>query len=296
MELAFFLEVVIGGLLKGVMYSLVALGFVLIFKASGVFNFAQGAMVLVAAMFLAGLQQDMGVSLWIGVPVTLAIMVLLAYVVERTVLRPLVNQEPITLFMASIGIFFAITGIAELIWGSRARSLDTGIPSEPIFIGDILVQGYDAVAAVIGGIVVIVLAFVSQKTRLGWTLRAVADDHQAAQSVGIRLNRVWVLVWSIAGMVAVVAGLVWGGVLSVQPSLVDVALKALPVLLLGGLTSIPGAIIGGLIIGAGESLAEVYLGPVIGRGIDNWFAYAIAMTFMLFRPQGLFGEKLIERV
>ncbi|MCC5810295.1 MAG: branched-chain amino acid ABC transporter permease [Ectothiorhodospiraceae bacterium] len=294
--MAFFIEVLVGGLLAGIMYSLVALGFVLIFKASGVFNFAQAAMVLFAAMFIAGMYGDWGVPFWIAIPATIVLMIGVAWGIERVVLRPLVNQEPIIMFMSTIGIFFALIGIAEIFWGSRSRTLDVGIPSDPIFVGDMLFQMYDLITAGIVAVLVVLLVIFSQKTRMGRVLRAVADDHQAAQSVGIKLNTVWVVVWSISGVVAVVAGIVWGGALGVQPVMVDVAFKALPVLLLGGLTSIPGAIIAGLIIGAGEALAEVYLGPIIGGGIDNWFAYIIAMAFMVWRPEGLFGEKIIERI
>ncbi|AFT69438.1 ABC transporter permease protein [Alloalcanivorax dieselolei B5] len=292
----FFLEVLIGGLLAGVMYALVALGFVLIFKASGIFNFAQAAMVLFAAMFMGGMHNDWGLPYWLAIPITLVIMIGVAWVIERVVLRPMVNQEPIILFMSTIGIFFALIGFAEIFWGSRSRTLDVGIPSDPIFLGDLLLQSYDLITAAIVAALVVGLVLFSQKTRMGRVLRAVADDHQAAQSVGIKLSTVWVVVWSIAGLVAVVAGIVWGGALGVQPVMVDVAFKALPVLLLGGLTSIPGAIVAGLIIGAGEALAEVYLGPIIGGGIDSWFAYIIAMAFMVWRPEGLFGEKIIERI
>ncbi|WP_290649548.1 branched-chain amino acid ABC transporter permease [Aquisalimonas sp.] len=295
-ELSFFLEVLVGGLLAGMMYSLVALGFVLIFKASGIFNFAQAAMVLFAAMFIAGMHQRYGVPFWLAIPLTIVLMIGVAWIIERVVLRPLVNQEPIIMFMSTIGIFFALIGFAEMIWGSRSRSLDIGIPQDPIFVGDMLFQSYDLVAGGIALVLVLLLALFAQRTRMGRVLRAVADDHQAAQAVGIRLSTVWVVVWSIAGFVAVVAGVVWGGNLGVQPVMVDVAFKALPVLLLGGLTSIHGAIIAGLIIGAGESLAEVYLGPIIGGGIDNWFAYVIAMAFMVYRPEGMFGEKIIERI
>ncbi|WP_217351379.1 branched-chain amino acid ABC transporter permease [Aquisalimonas sp. 2447] len=295
-ELQYFIEVLVGGLLAGSMYSLVALGFVLIFKASGIFNFAQAAMVLFAAMFIAGMNQRYGVPFWLGIPITIVLMIGVAWIIERVVLRPLVNQEPIIMFMSTIGIFFALIGFAEIIWGSRSRSLDIGIPTDPIFVGDMLFQSYDLVSGIIAIVLVLLLALFAQRTRMGRVLRAVADDHQAAQSIGIRLNTVWVVVWAIAGFVAVVAGVVWGGNLGVQPVMVDVAFKALPVLLLGGLTSIPGAIIAGLIIGAGEALAEVYLGPIIGGGIDNWFAYVIAMAFMVYRPEGMFGEKIIERI
>jgi branched-chain amino acid transport system permease protein len=293
---AFFFEVLIGGLMAGVMYSLVALGFVLIFKASGVFNFAQGAMVLFAGLFFVGFT-EIGVPIWLALIMTVAVMVLLAGVIERLVLRHLVNQEGIILFMATIGVSFFLDGFGQLIWGSNVRQLDVGIPTDPIFLmdGDILIQSFDLWAALVAGTLLAALV-IFQKTRTGRALRAVADDHQAAQSVGIPLNVIWIIVWAIAGLVALVAGVMWGSKLGVQPAIVSLALKALPVLILGGFTSIPGAIIGGLIIGAGEKLAEVFIGPVLGGGIENWFAYVLALGFLLIRPQGLFGEKLIERV
>lgn len=294
--MAFFFEVLIGGLMAGVMYSLVALGFVLIFKASGVFNFAQGAMVLFAGLFFVGFT-ELGVPIWLALLLTVAVMVLLAGVIERLVLRHLVNQEGIILFMATIGVSFFLDGFGQTIWGSNVKQLDIGIPTDPIFLmdGDILIQSFDLWAALVAGTLLASLV-VFQKTRTGRALRAVADDHQAAQSVGIPLNVIWIIVWAIAGLVALVAGVMWGSKLGVQPAIVSLALKALPVLILGGFTSIPGAIIGGLIIGAGEKLAEVYIGPFVGGGIENWFAYVLALGFLLIRPQGLFGEKLIERV
>lgn len=294
--MAFFLEVLVGGLMAGVMYSLVALGFVLIFKASGVFNFAQGAMVLFAGLFFVGFM-ELGVPMLVSLLLTIAVMVLLAGVIERLVLRHLVNQEGIILFMATIGVSFFLDGFGQTIWGSNVRQLDIGIPTDPIFLmdGDILIQSFDLWAALVAGTLLAALV-VFQKTRIGRALRAVADDHQAAQSVGIPLNVIWIIVWAIAGLVALVAGVMWGSKLGVQPAIVSLALKALPVLILGGFTSIPGAIIGGLIIGAGEKLAEVYIGPLFGGGIENWFAYVLALGFLLIRPQGLFGEKIIERV
>ncbi len=294
--MAFFFEVLIGGLMAGVMYSLVALGFVLIFKASGVFNFAQGAMVLFAGLFFVGFN-ELGVPIWLALLLTVAVMILLAGVIERLVLRHLVNQEGIILFMATIGVSFFLDGFGQTIWGSNVKQLDIGIPTDPIFLmdGDILIQSFDLWAALVAGTLLAALV-VFQKTRTGRALRAVADDHQAAQSVGIPLNVIWIIVWAIAGLVALVAGVMWGSKLGVQPAIVSLALKALPVLILGGFTSIPGAIIGGLIIGAGEKLAEVYIGPFVGGGIENWFAYVLALGFLLIRPQGLFGEKLIERV
>jgi branched-chain amino acid transport system permease protein len=294
------LEVVLGGLMSGVLYSLVAIGLVLIFKASGVFNFAQGAMVLFAALSLVRLMEKM--PFIVAFALTLAIMVALAWLIERLVLRPLVNQEGIVLFMATLGVAYFLDGFGQTLWGSEVYTLNVGMPKEPkillenTFDGGILVNMEDVIAAVIAGLLVAALALFFQKTATGRALRAVADDHQAAQSVGIPLNRIWVIVWSVAGLVALVAGIVWGSKLGVQFSLQQVALKALPVVILGGFTSIPGAVIGGLIIGLGEKLSEVYLGPFLGGGIENWFAYVLALVFLLFRPEGLFGERRIERV
>ncbi|MDH3413162.1 MAG: branched-chain amino acid ABC transporter permease [Gammaproteobacteria bacterium] len=291
----FFAEVVISGLLTGVMYSLVALGFVLIFKASGTFNFAQGVMVLFAALTLVGLMEK-GVPVWLALILTAAVMVVLAIVIERVMLRPLVNQEHIILFMATIGLAFFLEGFGELIWGSNVKRLDIGIPEQPVMFKGILLNSFDIWAAAIGAILVAVLAVFFHKTPIGRALRAVADDHQAALSVGIPLKTIWVIVWSVAGIVALVAGIMWGGKSGVQFSLSLIAFKALPVLILGGFTSVPGAIVGGLIIGVGEKVAEVYWGPLIGGAIENWFAYVLALVFLLFRPQGLFGERIIERV
>jgi branched-chain amino acid transport system permease protein len=291
----FLAEVIVGGLLTGVMYSLVALGFVLIFKASGVFNFAQGSMVLFAALTLVGLMER-GVPVWLAIVLTLAVMVVLAYLIEALMLRPLVNQEEITLFMATIGLSFLIQGAGELMWGSNVKRLDIGIPDQTFSAGGIFVNQLDLFAAVIAGVLVALLALLFQKTRVGRALRAVADDHQAALSVGIPLKTIWTIVWSVAGAVALVAGIMWGAKSGVQFSLALIALKALPVLILGGFTSIPGAIVGGLIIGVGEKIAEVYWGPAVGGAIENWFAYMLALVFLLFRPQGIFGEKIIERV
>jgi branched-chain amino acid transport system permease protein len=298
--MGFFIEVLLGGLLAGVLYSLVALGFVLIFKASGVFNFAQGAMVLFAALTLVRLMEVM--PFWLAFILSCGVMVALGWVIERVVLRPLVNQEGIILFMATLGIAFFIDGFGQTIWGSDIYTLELGVPKDPMFIlesvfdGGVLVNKLDIFAAVVAGALVVALALFFQKTKTGLALRAVADDHQAAQSIGVPLNYIWLIVWSVAGIVALVAGMVWGAKLGVQFSIALVALKALPVLILGGFTSVPGAIIGGLIIGAGEKVSEVYLGPVLGGGIENWFAYVVALVFLLFRPQGLFGEKIIERV
>ncbi len=294
------LEVVLGGLMSGVLYSLVALGLVLIFKASGVFNFAQGAMVLFAALSLVRLMEFMPLA--VALAVTMVIMILVAWLIERLVLRPLVNQEGIVLFMATLGIAYFLDGLGQTIWGSDIYTLDVGMPKTPkiflesTFEGGILVGMEDVIAAILAATLVGLLALFFQKTGTGRALRAVADDHQAAQSIGIPLNRIWVIVWSVSGLVALVAGIIWGSKLGVQFSLQLVALKALPVVILGGFTSIPGAIIGGLIIGLGEKLSEVYLGPYLGGGIENWFAYVLALVFLLFRPEGLFGERHIDRV
>ena len=309
--MGFFIEVVLGGLMAGVLYSLVALGFVLIFKASGVFNFAQGAMVLFAALSMARLSQ--WVPQWLGIEslllanliafgLSMVIMILLAILIERIVLRPLVNQHDVTLLMATLGITFFLDGLGQTIWGSDIYPINLGISKEPmllfdgVFEGGVLLNRDDVVAAVMAVLLVATLALFFQKTATGRALRAVADDHQAAQSIGIPLNRIWVIVWSVAGFTALVAGMVWGSKLGVQFSLVTLALKALPVVIIGGFTSVPGAIVGGLIIGMGEKLAEVYLGPIIGGGLENWFAYAVALLVLLVRPQGLFGERIIDRV
>jgi branched-chain amino acid transport system permease protein len=298
--MTFFFEVLIGGLLAGVMYSLVALGFVLIYKASGVFNFAQGAMVFFAALTFVGLQEKFGLPFWGAFVLALAAMVVLGILTERIVLRPLVNQPQITLFMATIGLSFFIEGLAQLIWGTNVRRLDIGIKDEPIAAVlekfDMAISTFDLTAALVAGVLVTVLAVFFQVTRVGRALRAVADDHQAALAVGIPLKQIWAIVWSVAGFVALVAGLMWGARNGVQYALTFVALKALPVLILGGFESVLGAIVGGLIIGALEKLAEVYLGPHIGGGIEGWFAYMMALLFLLIRPEGLFGEKRIDRV
>jgi branched-chain amino acid transport system permease protein len=296
----FVLEVLIGGLLTGVLYSLVALGFVLIFKASGVFNFAQGAMCLFAALALVRLMEAMPTVA--ALVTTVLIMLVMAFAVERLVLRPLVNQDGLILFMATIGITFFITGFGQAIFGSEVYTLDLGIPKSPLILfdgvipGGLLINEFDLWAAFTAGLLVAILAVFFQYTRIGRALRAVADDHQAALSVGIPLRHIWVIVWSVAGLVALAAGVVWGSKLGVQFSIALVALKALPVLMLGGLTSVPGAIVGGLLVGAGEKLSEVFLGPYLGGGIENWFAYVLALLVLLVRPQGLFGERIIERV
>jgi len=303
----FYAEVLLGGLMAGVLYSLVALGFVLIFKASGVFNFAQGAMVLFAALSVARMAEKM--PLWAAMLLAVVIMVALAFIIERLVLRPLVNQDPVVLLMATLGVTYFIDGFGQTVWGSDIYEIELGIAKEPVMIlqsvfeGGILINKDDVAATVAAALLVVLLALFFQKTKTGRALRAVADDHLAAQSIGIPLNRIWVIVWSLAGVVALVAGVVWGAKLGVQFSISQVALKALPVVILGGFTSIPGAIIGGLIIGVGEKMAEVFLGPVMvrsfdlaGGGIENWFAYVLALLFLLVLPEGLFGEKHIDRV
>jgi branched-chain amino acid transport system permease protein len=292
---AFFVEVLIGGIFAGLMYSLVALGFVLIFKASGVFNFAQGVMVLFAALTLVGMLER-GVPVVLALPLTAVTMVALALAIERIVLRPLVNQEHIILFMATIGLTFFLEGFGEMLWGSNVKKLDVGIPDTSFVVSGVLINRLELWAAITAGVLVTVLAVFFHGTRVGRALRAVADDHEAALSIGIPLSTIWVIVWSVAGLVAIVAGIMWGAKSGVQFSLSLIALKALPVLILGGFTSVPGAIVGGLIIGVGEKLGEVYWGPLVGGAIENWFAYVVALVFLLFRPQGLFGERIIERV
>jgi branched-chain amino acid transport system permease protein len=295
----FFIEVLIGGLLAGTMYALVALGFVLIYKASSVFNFAQGAMVFFAVLSFVGFM-ELGLPFWAALPVTVALMVVTGMATERFVLRPLVNQSEDTLLMATIGLSFVIEGTAQLAWGVDVRRLDLGIRDEPIgWLVDntgVLVSQLDIAAGVVAGVMVAALALLFSRTKVGRGLRAVADDHAAALSIGIPLKHIWALVWATAGVVALVAGMLWGARSGVQFALVWVALKALPVLIIGGFTSVPGAIVGGLLVGAGEKLAEAYLGPYIGGGIEYWFAYVLALVVLLGRPQGLFGERIIERV
>jgi branched-chain amino acid transport system permease protein len=295
----FFFEVLIGGLLSGIMYSLVAIGFVLIYKASGVFNFAQGSMVFFAALTCVSLTEH-GLHFWLALPLTLVAMVVLGLLTERIVLRPLVNQPPITLFMATIGLAFFIEGVAQLLWGAQPHGLDIGIQDEPWqWISDTTgmnVSKFDIATAGIAAVLVTSLALFFSRTRIGRALRAVADDHQAALAVGIPLQQIWGIVWAVAGFVALVAGLLWGARNGVQYALTFLALKALPVLILGGFESIPGAIVGGLIVGASEKLAEVYVGPYVGGGIEGWFPYVLALLFLLVRPEGLFGEKRIDRV
>jgi branched-chain amino acid transport system permease protein len=309
--MGFFIETFIGGLMVGMLYALIALGFVLIYKASGVFNFAQGAMVLFAALAMARFAE--WVPRWTGIDnpwfaniagfvLAGALMFVVAWLIERLVLRHLVNQEGATLLMATLGITYFMDGLGQTLFGSNIYRIEIGMPKDPMFVleslfqGGVLINKEDVIAAVIAAALVALLSLFFQKTGTGRALRAVADDHQAAQSIGIPLARIWVIVWCVAGTVALVAGMIWGSKLGVQFSLATVALRALPVVILGGLTSVPGAIIGGLIIGVGEKLSEVYLGPYVGGGIEIWFAYVLALVFLLFRPQGLFGEKNIDRV
>ncbi|MEM9127763.1 MAG: branched-chain amino acid ABC transporter permease [Pseudomonadota bacterium] len=325
-QLLFAAEVTLNGLMAGVLYALVALGFVLIFKASGIFNYAQGVMALFAAMTLVGIMEGQvpfahlinamfGTDIhhfgWhvpavLAILVTCGVMVLLAWCVQQFVMRHLVNQEPIILFMATIGLAYFLEGMSDLMWGSEIRKLDVGLPQGINIAIDeatfgwfgygFFIDNLDIVATVIAALLVAALVAFSQYTKEGRAMRAVADDHQAALSVGVSLNFIWVMVWSVAGFVALVAGIMWGTKSGVQFSLSLIALKALPVLMLGGFTSIPGAIVGGLIIGVGEKLFEFALGPTLGGATENWFAYVLALIFLVFRPQGLFGEKIIERV
>ena len=295
----FFLEVLIGGLLSGVMYSLVALGFVLIYKASSVFNFAQGAMVFFAVLSFVGFM-ELGLPFWAALPVTVGLMVLVGMATERFVLRPLVNQNEDTLLMATIGLAFVLEGAAQMAWGVEVRRLDLGIPDVPIpWLADnlgLFVSTLDITAGIVAALMVAILALVFSKTKVGLGLRAVADGHAAAMSIGIPLKHIWMLVWATAGIVALVAGMLWGARSGVQFALIGIALKALPVLIIGGFTSVPGVIVAGLIVGAVEKLAEVYIGPRFGGGIEGWAPYMLAVLFLMFRPEGLFGEKLIRRV
>jgi len=309
--MGFFLETLIGGLMTGMLYSLVALGFVLIFKASGVFNFAQGAMVLFAALAMARFSEWIPLLLrldnkllgdLLAFTAALLVMIAVAWLIERFVLGKLVNQEGVTLLMATLGISYFMDGFGQTLFGSDIYKIDIGLPKDPMFLlesvfqGGVLVSKEDLYAAAIAAALVIALAAFFQYTPTGRALRAVADDHQAAQSIGIPLSRVWVIVWSVAGFVALVAGMIWGSKLGVQFSLAVLALKALPVVILGGLTSVPGAIVGGLIVGTGEKLSEVFVGPYVGGGIEIWFGYVLVLLVLLVRPQGLFGEKIIDRV
>ncbi|WLS06167.1 branched-chain amino acid ABC transporter permease [Shinella oryzae] len=290
-----FLETLIGGLLAGTMYSLVAIGFVLIYKASGVFNYAQGSLLLFGALTFVTLT-DQGVPALGAIAVTIALLIVTAIAIEKLLLRPLTNRSPMTLFMATLGLSYVVEGVAQGIMGSQVRALNLGIDDLPIFLGDIMISQFDLIAAGVALAIVVVLSLLFNRTRIGIQLRGVADDTRAALSLGIDINRIWQIVWAVAGLVGLVAGLLWGARQGVQFSLSLVVLKALPVLIIGGFTSIPGAIVGGLIVGAGESLAETYIGPYLGGGITPWFAYALALVFLFIRPAGLFGERQIERV
>ena len=297
--MSFFIEVLVGGLLSGIMYSLVALGFVLIYKASSVFNFAQGAMVFFAVLSFVGFM-ELGLPFWAALPVTILLMVGVGMVTERFVLRPLVGQSEDTLLMATIGLSFVLEGVAQMAWGVEVRRLDLGIKDEPIgWLADktgVLISQLDITAGVVATVMVVALALLFSRTKIGRGLRAVADDHAAALSIGIPLKHIWGLVWATAGIVALVTGMLWGARSGVQFALIGVALKALPVLIIGGFTSVPGVIVAGLIVGAAEKIAEVYVGPFVGGGIEGWLPYVLAVFFLLIRPEGLFGEKIIRRV
>ncbi|MEK8032591.1 branched-chain amino acid ABC transporter permease [Ideonella sp. DXS29W] len=291
----FFMEVLIGGLLAGVMYSMVAIGFVLIYKASGVFNFAQGAMVLFAALTFVSLVERQW-PFWAALLCTLVAMVALAMGVGRLVLRPLVNRPPIVLFMATLGLSFVLEGAAQWLWGAQVHELDLHIADKPREVAGVFISTFDLFAAVTAAALVALLSGVFDKTRIGLKLRAVADDPVAAQAVGVNIETIWAVVWSAAGAVALVAGLLWGARTGVQFSLSLIVLKALPVLIIGGFSSITGAIVGGLIVGASEKLAEIYIGPLIGSGIENWFPYVLALAFLFYRPFGLFGQASVQRI
>jgi branched-chain amino acid transport system permease protein len=293
--MSFFFEVLIGGLLAGVMYSLVALGFVLIYKASGAFNFAQGSMVLFGALTFVSLVERR-VNVVLALAITVLVMVALALSIERFVLRRLVNRPVITLFMATLGVSFIVEGLAQTLWGAQVHGLELGIPDRPLPIGPVEVSVFDLFAAGTAATLVVLLGLLFDRTRLRIPLRAVADDPLAALAVGLDLRRLWSIVWAVSGVVAVVAGLLWGARVGVQFSLSLIVLKALPVLIIGGFSSIAGSIVGGLLVGASEKLAEVYLGPAVGGGIENWFPYVLAVLFLLARPAGLFGERQVERV
>jgi branched-chain amino acid transport system permease protein len=294
--MAFFLEVLINGLLVGIMYSLVALGFALIYKASDVFNFAQGAMSLLAGLALVGFLDDLGMPLWLALICTVGVMTLLAYGTVFIIFRPLVARPPLILFMAAIGLAFLVEGGGQAIWGTDAKGLFIGIPEITWDVKGIFFNSFDLFFGVVAALLVGGLVLFFQKTRTGRALRAVADDHEAALSVGIPLLRAWAVTWVIAGIVATVAGVAWGSRLGVQFSLSLIAYKALPVLILGGIDSIPGAILAGLVVGAGENLAEVYIGPYVGGGIQTFFPYLLALLFLWFKPYGMFGKEIIERV
>jgi len=300
----YFLEVLVGGLLSGVMYSLVAIGFVLIYKSSGVFNFAQGTMLLLAALTFVSMTERQ-VDFKIAFIITLVMMVVLGIIVERTVMRPLANQSLLSLFMATVGLNYFLEGLAQGVWDSAVHGLELGISNDPIFLIDefpalgldIIISQFDIAAAVIAGTMILGLTLFFQYTRTGLSLRAVSDDHMAAMAVGIPLNRIWAIVWAVTGVICLIAGLLWGDRVSVSFTLTAAVLKGLPVILIGGLTSIPGAIVGGLIIGASEKLGEIYLADYFGgQGIEHWWAYTTALIFLMIRPTGIFGEKEIERV
>jgi branched-chain amino acid transport system permease protein len=293
--MSFFFEVLIGGLLAGVMYSMVALGFVLIYKASGAFNFAQGSMVLFGALTFVSLVERR-IPFLVALAITILVMLALALSIERFVLRRLVNRPVITLFMATLGVSFIVEGLAQTLWGAQVHGLELGIPDRPFAIGPVEVSVFDLFAAGTAATLVALLGLLFNKTRLRIPLRAVADDPLAALAVGLDLRRLWAVVWAVSGVVAVVAGLLWGARVGVQFSLSLIVLKALPVLIIGGFSSIAGSIVGGLLVGASEKLAEVYLGPAVGGGIENWFPYVLAVLFLLARPNGLFGERQVERV
>lgn len=291
----FLIEVVVGGLLSGVMYSLVALGFVLVYKSSGVFNFAQGSMLLFAALTFVCLVER-GWSVWAVLPITLVIISLLGMLIEFSVLRPLVNQPPIILFVATLGVSYIIEGAAQLLWGTQVHALDLGIDDTPFEVGGVLISLFDLFAAGVAGLLVLLLSLFFRYTHTGLAFRAVADDTFAGLAVGLNIGRLWAVVWAAAGVVALVAGLLWGARLGVQFSLSLVVLKALPVLVLGGFDSIAGVIVAGLLVGAIEKLGSVYLGPLLGGGIDSWIAYAVALLFLLIRPAGLFGSHRLSRL
>ncbi len=302
--LPFFIEVLVGGLLSGVMYSLVAIGFVLIYKSSGVFNFAQGTMLLLAALTFVSMTERQ-VNFWVAFSITLVLMVVLGIIVERTVMRPLANQSLLSLFMATVGLNYFLEGLAQGVWDSAVHGVDLGISNDPIFLIerfpnlglDIIISQFDIAAALIAGGMILGLTLFFQYTRTGLSLRAVSDDHMAAMAVGIPLNRIWAIVWAVTGVICLIAGLLWGDRVSVSFTLTSAVLKGLPVILIGGLTSIPGAIVGGLIIGASEKLGEIYLAEYFGgQGIEHWWAYTTALIFLMIRPTGIFGEKEIERV
>ena len=290
-----FIETLLGGLLAGTMYSLVAIGFVLIFKASGVFNYSQGSLLLFSALTLVTFI-EMGLSFWSAVLITLVVIVLLSILIERIVLRPLASRNVMTLFMATLGLSYVIEGAAQGLMGAEVRLLDIGIDDNAMFVGEILISQFDLVVACLAMILVVILAIMFSKTRIGISLRAVADDAAAAQSIGININRIWQIVWAVAAVVGLISGMVWGARQGVAFSLSLVVLKALPVLIVGGFTSITGAIVGGILIGASEALAETYVGPMVGGGITPWFAYVVALAFLFIRPVGLFGEYKVERV